>query len=160
MNEKMSRNVRDADDLVPESAFNTTPVMAALRARLEEAKKSWHAARDEFDRVRFRLEGLPAEVQGLKDQADAIDAERPTGVGRVVVAGGDDFAEDDALLARKAALLLKADRLVLGRLVLEQAYRSLQRAVETSAQPVLEIEQQISTTRHKLRFAEAKRRAA
>ncbi|HMZ55446.1 MAG TPA: hypothetical protein PKL28_04365 [Rhodocyclaceae bacterium] len=159
-NQKMSKNERDAYDNISETLFDTSPQLAELFARLVEAKQPWQQAITASDSVRFKLEGIAGEVEFLRYEAAELDQQRPEVVGRIVVAGGDEFAADDELLARRAQLLLKAERLALARPALEQEFLSHQRRAEVEARNVMEIQDQIETLRHQLRLAAAKRQAA
>jgi len=154
-----SIEVMETANRISNASIDGDAIISSLKERLEAAEAAWKKARENYDRPRFLIAGLPEQLAQIQAEIDEIDAERPRIIASALARGGD-FTADDELLQRRAALALKAERIKLGAPSLQPYMKSAERVQAATASEVTDLREQIESRRKRLKLAAAERHCA
>lgn len=153
---QLSKGVRESFDSVGEIE---TDEITRLKTSLKVAEEAWAKARAAFDKPRFLIEGLAKQIAETEEEIKAVDIARPSVIA-AALAGDDNFEADDELLQRRAALVLRLERLKLGGPALRPFMKAAEQEQAATASEVVALRERIESLSKQLRMAEAKRRNA
>lgn len=128
-----------------------------MLAELNKATAAWQAAIKDFDLIRFRVSAIPAEIEKAQAEIAEIDEQRPAVIASAIL-NDDDYSADDALIKRRAALLLHIERLSLSVPSIEAVARQKNTVVARTAGPVQSLGEDIANRRKALKLALAEQR--
>lgn len=133
--------------------------IAIWQTELNRSKTKWEAARVEFDKIRYVIDGIPPEIDRLKAAIEVIQAKRPDVLAAIIL-GNASFDCDDKLLAEKAALELRIDRLMRCQTGMAARLREAESMVAEAVRPVIDFEDRIAERLRDLKLELAEQRCA
>ena len=151
------KSVRETFELIHDSEVDGDAQIVELRLQLKAALARFDLANAEHDRLRSLVSDLQRDIDQAKLGIEEIDEQRVEAIAKALI-DGNDFSDDDALIARRLDLERLVERLTIARPAIEREQRERERAMEFARRPCSTIEDSINERRDELKLQEARRR--